>query len=163
MTDFYVNLIYCKEAQRKKCLPNQSVKRLFFSERFVNGIQQVAYITCVNLFNSFSDKTSFNRSFRNNFPKNLWLDLFSSYFSFAAHLYKEICLRMAAFNDCYYRMCMMDFRPAAKWLAGEEDQKQLVKTTMKEPTRTLQQEQILKHQCLSRKKNKVSNTFDKSL
>ena len=59
---------------------------------------------------------------------------------------------MAAFNDCHYRMCMMNFRPAAKLLAEEEDQKQLVKATIKEQTRTLQQEQILKHQCLSRNK-----------
>ena len=127
-------------------------KTFFFSEHFVNGIWQVVHITWVNLFNSFSDKTSLNRGFRNNFPKNLWLDWFSWYFSFARHLYKEICLRMAAFNDCYYRMCMMNFRPTAKWLAEEEDQKQLVKATIKEQTRTLQQEQILKHQCLSRKK-----------
>ena len=61
---------------------------------------------------------------------------------------------------CYYRM--MNFTPAAKWLAKEEDQKQLAKPTIKEQTHTLQQEQILKHQCLSQK-NKVSNTFDKFL
>ena len=46
-------------------------KTFFFSERFVNGIWQVVHITWVNLFNSFSDKTSLNRGFRNNFPKNL--------------------------------------------------------------------------------------------
>ena len=127
-------------------------KTSIFSERFVNGIRQVVHITCINLFNSFSDKTFLNRGFRNSFPKNLWLNWFFWYFSFARHLYKEICLRMVAFNDCYYKMCMMNFRLAAKWLAEEEDQKQLVKASIKEQTRALQQEQILKHQCLFWKK-----------
>ena len=61
---------------------------------------------------------------------------------------------MTAITECarYYRM--MNFRPAAEWLAKEEDQKQLAKATIKGQTHTLQEEQILKHQCLSQKKTK---------
>ena len=53
-------------------------------------------------------------------------------------------------------MCMLlqndEFYTCCKMTGKEEDQKQLAKPTIKEQTHTLQQEQILKHQCLSQKK-----------